>query len=145
MSRHQLKSFLKSAEILRIRGLTHHAVTPEQKFQSGDQQHQQLHESTIEENSESQEQSGDEDRLKRHSSHPSEMGGPKRPRLTLRPPPKPVTTTIIPGNTLPTPLQIKWIKNPSNVSGSYAFFKLLAIAGMNFNIFDCHQSKIIVK
>ena len=95
VSRHQLKSFLKSAEILRIRGLTHHAVTPEQKVQSGEEQHQ-LHESTIEENNESLEQSDDD--LKRHSSHPSESGGPKRPRLTLRPPPKPVTTTITPGN-----------------------------------------------
>jgi hypothetical protein len=96
VSRHQLKSFLKSAEILRIRGLTHNAVTPEQKFQSTDEQQQHL-ESSIEENSESQDQCCDEDHLKRNSSHLSDVGGPKRPRLTLRPPPKPVTTTITPG------------------------------------------------
>ena len=96
VSRHQLKSFLKSAEILRIRGLVQsnhstdnifdRASTDEKLSASNSSQREPL------------EPIEDELNSKRQSEiPPSDPGGSKRPRLQSRPVSKPVTTTITPG------------------------------------------------
>ena len=96
VSRHQLKSFLKSAEILRIRGLVQSNHTKDQIFDRASTDEKLSGSSNS--HHEAQEPSEDEPSSKRQSEiPPSDSGGSKRPRLQSRPPAKPVTTTITPG------------------------------------------------
>ena len=100
--RHKLSSFLRSAQILSIKGLSHVQTKTKKKSFCNNSPAENQMVGRDKENNESQEPTNDdeESNLKRPSNHLSDLGGPKRPRLIPRPPPKPVTTTITPGNLL---------------------------------------------
>ena len=98
--RHRLTSFLRSAQILSIKGLTHiQTKTKKKSFCDNDNSPAENPIVGYEDN-DSQEPNDEESTLKRLLNSSSDLGCPKRPRLIPRPPPKPVTTTITPGKML---------------------------------------------
>ncbi len=98
--RHRLTSFLRSAQILSIKGLTHiQTKTKKKSFCDNSPAENPI---VGYENNDSQETNDEESTLKRLLNSSSDLGSSKRPRLIPRPPPKPVTTTITPGKMLIT-------------------------------------------